>query len=193
MVNVKFSSPSAYCKCTAIESKWSRINRRSPICSLFFSCSPATIMFAVAFVVVDSVKSCAAWTGEHVFGKVFKFLPTLTNSYSSSAVVSIITVVFVLTTCFHAAPQPVIKTRGSAMFTRGISNTSGHVTTTTAGFTTAKASRAHPLFGSAFTMAEPFRTKSPIGYLPTTKLFTSKFYDCFAHVDIIHLNAPEGI
>ena len=72
---------------------------------LSFVVSPPAVFWTVWAIVIDAINRISAlWTSTHVGKKVFKFLPTFANFYSSAAVVLKRFILLISTTTFNGAP-----------------------------------------------------------------------------------------
>ncbi len=104
---------------------------------LFFSRGPLAVLFAVIAVIVYAVQRLAFWALSHVFQKILKFIPSLTERYAASTVPVVMGCFGVGASLLHRKPRPVGIApiggfaRSVAMFCNGVymraSTTSGVV------------------------------------------------------------------
>jgi hypothetical protein len=80
----------------------------SPICGLLLPCCPSAIFRRVASVIVYSIKCKAGRSRAHIRVEILKFLPTLANGYSSTAIILVLIVSLVFTSRAHAKPDDVL-------------------------------------------------------------------------------------
>ena len=78
---------------------------RSAIIGLFFDSRPLTVVRRISSFVVDSFEGQTFRRFAHIFVKVFKGLPPLTDSNPSAPVVGIFLVVRVTTSLTHSTPN----------------------------------------------------------------------------------------
>jgi hypothetical protein len=95
---------------------------RSLVGSLFLPSGPLAIVWLIAFVVVDPLyRHLWMWTATHVCNKIRETrTPLRAHLYSASTVVTILGVVFVVTSLLHAMPDPIlwplVQARSGSMF-----------------------------------------------------------------------------
>ncbi len=98
--------------------------RCSSIVSLFSIGRPFAVFRRIRTIVVNAVEGATFWSLSHVFVKIFKLLPAVTDCDTSSSIVSERFVFFVEASSNHAVPQCVYKSpRFSVFYTPSASPT----------------------------------------------------------------------
>jgi hypothetical protein len=84
---------------------------------LLFLGGPSAIIGLVVSVIVDSIYRMRwAWALAHVGEKVLKGIqPTVTNSYASAAIITVVMVTLIKATPFHSGPRPIFNRVGHAV------------------------------------------------------------------------------
>lgn len=100
----KFFSPSRNTFCNAVKSC---VNIRFYVALLFGYCRPSTVFRKISKAAIYSVDRCFSWLIPHISKEIFKHKPSFADSYSNTAVSSIVMGSFFRTSANHAYPRSV--------------------------------------------------------------------------------------
>jgi len=90
-------------------------NHLAPVHCLFGSSRPSTVSRKIPEIVLDAVDGVPNRSLPHVGKKIFKFIPSSADRYSSPAVAGMSNMVFVTTSVMHMKPRNVCRTSGMPM------------------------------------------------------------------------------
>lgn len=89
----------------------------SLIAILSRNCRPSTIFFGITTIIINPVyRQVFSIGGKHVVSKIHKFFPTLTNFYSSTAIIGIRFVFKVRASIFHVMPNSIKTSISKSVF-----------------------------------------------------------------------------
>lgn len=88
---------------------------RPSIERLLFICCPAAVRRLIVAVVVNSIKCFSNWTMTHIFKKVFKLFPTLTDCNSPASIIFPIFAPWISAPVYYSIPRFINFCIGHAM------------------------------------------------------------------------------
>lgn len=161
-----------------VESDLSTIKNLARIVCLNFSTSPSTILRRVRAIIINTVNGQTFRSLSHVLKKSLKgFLPSVTDSDSTSSVVGKVRTFGVVTPLKNAAPSVVF--RGTVLPVGGVSesNLFSVVAPTTYGFPVSQAFSTDYFFGTTVALTKP-RGLCSVSFFNRDHGQSSKLFPC---------------